>query len=465
MKKKSPRAEEKGLILTVRIDPTIPRRLIGDDVRLAQILTNLLTNAVKYTPKGTITLQIHLKETTQGSVKLYCAVKDTGIGIRDEDKEKLFSEFSRVEGEKTHKIEGTGLGLPITMKCLMLMGSKLEVESELGQGSLFYFYLTQKIADPTPIGDFEKARLDVKNNVEVFHEDFTAPDARILVVDDVDLNLKVFKGLLKRSKMQIETALSGARAIEMIRINRYDCIFMDHQMPEMDGLETLAKLQTDAPERIDGIPIIALTANAIAGAREMYLNEGFSDYLTKPIDGWALMGMLHKWLPKDKIHEAPKASGSMDVMEFLPPDNSSQLQITHAWQKDDTESHKTTVQNTPVSKLEALKNMGIDVKAGLTYAMQDEDFYLELVGDFVSDKDQTSRTLQNAFDERDWKNYEVKVHALKSSAKTIGAMELSEQARVLEFAAGDLDEAVLSEKHGPLIKEYGELVKKIGAIF
>lgn len=454
----TPRAEEKGLILNIKIDPSIPRKLIGDDVRIGQALTNLLTNAVKYTPKGTVTLMIQLKESRRDTVTLYFAVRDTGIGIRDEDKEKLFSEFSRVEGEKTHKIEGTGLGLPITMKCLMLMGSKLEVESKLGEGSCFYFLLSQKIADPSPIGDFEKARTDGKNEVKVFHEDFTAPDARILVVDDVDLNLKVFKGLLKKSKLQIDTALSGARAIELIHHTQYDCIFMDHQMPEMDGIETLEKLKADETARINDVPIIALTANAIAGAREMYLQKGFSDYLTKPIDGWSLLGMLHKWLPKDKIHEMTKTAQSkpQDASQDHPQ-NMIFLEFVPEEETLDGEAAITDIPN----KINTLRTLGIDVETGLGYAMQEEDFYLELVGDFVNDKERMSSVLQDAFDKKDWKNYQINVHALKSTSKTIGATAFSEKARELEFAARDADEKLLTEKHGLLMEQYDELTKRI----
>ncbi|MBO4748854.1 MAG: response regulator, partial [Lachnospiraceae bacterium] len=296
----APRARDKGLSLKYEIDEKLPRKLVGDDVRISQVLANLLTNAVKYTQKGEVTLQVVVEEMAGDHVVLAFAVRDTGIGIKEEHREKLFSEFGRVEEAKTHKLEGTGLGLPISAKCLNLMGSKMEMESTYGVGSNFHFVLEQGVADGTPVGDFEAARLAEDTEMPVFHEDFTARDAHVLVVDDVEMNLKVFKGLLKKSGLQIDTALSGRDAIAMIHQNKYDCIFMDHQMPEMDGIETLAKLREDPEALMEGVPVIALTANAIAGARETYLSQGFSDYLSKPIDGFALSAMLHKWLPKEK---------------------------------------------------------------------------------------------------------------------------------------------------------------------
>lgn len=447
----SPRAEEKGLSLTWDIDENIPRRLIGDDVRIIQVLTNLLTNAVKYTPKGEVSLSISVYKEDEEYVTLLYEVSDTGIGIRDEDKEKLFSEFSRIEGEATHKIEGTGLGLPITMKCLQLMDSTLKLESIYGEGSTFSFKLKQNVADKTPIGDFEKAREHAAVDVEVFHEDFTAPDASILVVDDVDLNLKVFKGLLKRSQMKITTAGSGMKAIELIRNNRYDVIFMDHQMPEMDGIETLEKLLKDPDALIDDVPVIALTANAIAGAREMYLQKGFSDYLTKPVDGWALLGILHKWLPDEKIQEISGANDPAadhdddddDIFEFLPVDA-------------DTDSG-----NNGNERLERLKALCLDTDAALVYAGHSEDFYFELLDDFVKDCDKRSAELNGLFDAQNWGEYEVRVHALKSISKTIGASALSEEAKTLEYAAKDGDVFLLESEHPGLIKHYAALCSAI----
>ncbi len=449
----APRAEEKGLKLTFDIDEKIPRKLYGDDIRIAQVLTNLLTNAVKYTKEGEVILQIRLKETDADGVTLFFAVKDTGIGIREEDQGKMFSEFSRLDGTKTHGIEGTGLGLPITMRCLLLMGSRLEVDSVYGKGSTFSFELRQKVADPSPIGDVNRKWRENVAEVAVFKEDFTAPDARILVVDDVELNLKVFKGLLKKSLLKIDTAAGGAQAIEMIRENPYDCIFMDHQMPGMDGIEALERLKADPDIRIEDTPVIALTANAIAGAREMYLKKGFADYLTKPIDGWQLLGMLHKWLPAAKLHEisgngedVQEKPGSDGIIEFLPKEAAA----------DDTKP--------PATVMERLKALGIDVDAGLRYTMSDEKFYVEILGDYVSNADSIIEELNGYLLNKDWDNYRIRIHSLKSSSKMIGAMKLSGEAMTLEYAARDREISVIESRHEGFIIHYTGLKNEIGSI-
>lgn len=437
----TPRAEEKGLKLNVDIDDKIPRKLYGDDVRISQVLSNLLTNAVKYTQKGEVTFQIKAEKPAKDDVYLIFSIRDTGIGIKEENTQVLFSEFSRIEDSQNRKIEGTGLGLPISMKFLNLMGSQLEVKSVYGEGSVFYFFLTQQVIDPTPIGDFEEAQKELKSDVLVFREDFTAPDARVLVVDDVDMNLKVFKGLLNKSKIQIDTASNGRQAIELITYNRYDCIFMDHQMPEMDGIETLERLKSSTEIDIEGIPIIALTANAITGARDMYLEKGFTDYLTKPVNGWALSGMLHKWLPTDKIIEEED-----EIMEFLP-------EVDELNEDDRLSGLSITI--------DKLATVGVDVKSGLVYAMNDEAFYIELVNDFINDYDDRSEILSQNYSNRDWKNYEINVHSLKSSARTIGIFKLFESAKAMEQAATNRNEALLDSKHGILLDEYRIIVDEL----
>ena len=453
LKMVSPRALEKDLRVNLEIDPDIPRKLIGDDVRLSQVLTNLLTNAVKYTQKGEITFKVRLHKTFPDEVSLLFAVKDTGVGIKEENTEILFSQFSRVEEANAHKIEGTGLGLPISMKFLMMMGSKLEVKSVYGEGSVFYFFITQQIADAEPMGDFEKAKMNIRKEVKVFREDFIAPDAHVLVVDDVEMNLKVFEGLLKKSHLKISTATSGMEAIKLVRDNSFDCIFMDHQMPEMDGIETLKLLKRDPDIKMEGVPVIALTANAISGARELYMKNGFSDYLTKPIDGWKLSEMLHKWLPKDKIIVESDNKSSEDdeeIMEFLPENN-----------EQEAEDSSNNVSGITIEKL---KRTGIDVKSGLKFTMNDESFYLELVNDFLADSKERIAALKDSFMKKDWKNYEVSVHALKSTSKTIGLTGLSEEAKNLEYAARDGKVEQIEAEHDELITHYEGIVKTISEL-
>ena len=439
-----PRARDKGLTVNYDIDRNIPQKLIGDEVRVQQVLTNLLTNAVKYTEKGEVTLEIKIREKHDDKIRLFFAVKDTGMGIKEENIEKLFSEFSRVE-EKTHKIEGTGLGLPITVKCLKLMGSELKVISKVGKGSVFYFELEQQATDSKPIDRFEEYLSDLRPEVEVFREDFTAPDARVLVVDDVEMNLKVFKGLLKTTRMQIDAAQSGFKAINLLKENKYDIVFMDHQMPDMDGIETLEKIRDGKLVDLDKVPFIALTANAIAGAREMYIKSGFADYLTKPVEGRTLSKMLHKWLPQEKIiMEKPGA----EVKETDP---------------EDKKNNRVSDEKQKGSCLKNLEENGIDVKAGMGYAMGDEGFYMELLHDFAGDTEEKKNELSGYLDRSEWANYGIKVHALKSSAKTIGAMSLSEKARELEHAAKNNDVEFIKEKSPEMFSEYetvAEIIKK-----
>ncbi len=294
------RAEEKGLRIRCEIDKKLPVTLHGDDVRIRQVITNLLTNAVKYTKEGEIVLGMYLAE-AGNPAKIRVSVKDTGIGIRKEDQKELFSAFKRVDEKKNRNIEGTGLGLAICVNILELMNSELVLESEYGRGSVFSFILEQDVVNEAPLGEFRVFEEEITRKVEVTNENFTAPDARILVVDDVKLNLTVFAKLLKKSKMKIDTANTGEESLDMIRSQNYDIVFMDHLMPEMDGIETLKKGIEEGIIDTKKVPVIVLTANAIAGARESFISEGFTDYLSKPIDIRQLIEMLIKYLPEEKV--------------------------------------------------------------------------------------------------------------------------------------------------------------------
>ena len=292
------RAQEKGLDISFTLDETLPRIMFGDDVRIKQIVTNLLTNAVKYTPQGGIAMHVAYERRGEGQIALIISVKDTGMGIRKEDMGKLFESFQRLDEEKNRNIEGTGLGMNITMSLLKLMDGEMKVESEYGQGSEFTVTIPQRIVCDEPVGNFEAIRKRREQNLAQKQQTFEAPEASVLVVDDNSMNLTVFKSLLKRTKMRITTADSGSRCLELVQKERYHIIFMDHMMPEMDGIETLHEIRklSDSPN-ID-TPVIVLTANALSGAREGYLKEGFADFLTKPIDGDLLEQTTEKYLPK-----------------------------------------------------------------------------------------------------------------------------------------------------------------------
>lgn len=295
------RAAGKGLKFDVEIDENIPRILKGDEIRIKQCVLNLLTNAVKYTDEGTVSLKIGFHKVDDIRIVLDFTIEDTGAGIKPEDMDNLFSPFARIDEKKNRSIEGTGLGISITKSLLDLMGSELRVSSEYGKGSTFSFGIEQEVINSQTIGEYtKKAQNGGKHSYkELFH----APDANILVVDDIRMNLTVITKLLKRTEMKIDTATSGAQAIEMASQKSYDIIFIDHLMPEMDGIETLKHMKENGGGQ--GPVYVALTANAIAGAREMYLEEGFSDYISKPVQGEHLEKLIMSYLPAEKLLDTP----------------------------------------------------------------------------------------------------------------------------------------------------------------
>lgn len=298
------RADEKGLELYLNIDREIPKCLYGDEVRIKQIITNILTNAVKYTDKGSITLTMGYVKIPMDpdNVLLSVAVEDTGRGIKDEDIDKLFGEFQRIDEKNSRHIEGTGLGMSITRSLLNLMGSDIIVTSEYGKGSNFSFILNQRVIKWEPLGDYEASYKEHLNNIEVYKQKFTAPDAHVLIVDDTPMNITVFKALIKESKIAIDCARDGDTAINLAAKNKYDIMFIDHMMPGKDGIVTLHEIKSFNDALNFETPAICLTANAIQGAREMYIEAGFNDYLTKPIETSELDRMLMEYIPKEKVH-------------------------------------------------------------------------------------------------------------------------------------------------------------------
>lgn len=297
------RATKKGLKFEVEFDKEIPRLLRGDEIRIKQCALNLLTNAVKYTQEGEVRLKIRHRKSSDDRIVLSFEVSDTGVGIRPEDMDNLFSPFMRIDEKKNRSIEGTGLGISITKRLLELMKSDLHVESEYGKGSVFSFEIEQEVLNWEPAGEPERKADGVNKKKAEYKELFHAPEATILVVDDIKMNLTVFTKLLKKTQIQIDTALSGKLAIEMAKDKNYDIIFIDHLMPDMDGIETLEKLKEDNPD--SNAVYIALTANAISGAREMYLNAGFADYISKPVEGPKLEKLIMSYLPPEKLLDTP----------------------------------------------------------------------------------------------------------------------------------------------------------------
>ena len=298
------RATGKPLSIKLEAQPELPTQVYGDELRIKQIVTNLLSNAVKYTKEGGVTLKVYCDWQDDNVIMLHFDVQDTGIGIREEDVEKLFSSFKRLELNKNRNIEGTGLGLNIAKSLVNLMQGTIVVESVYGEGSTFKVAIPQKVLDKTPIGDLEDKSRKKKSDKSANQGTFLAPDATVLVVDDNMMNLAVTKALLKRTKMQLELVESGQQCLDITKTKRFDIILMDHMMPEMDGIETLQKLRGEQDNPNHNTVVIALTANAIAGCREMYLEHGFDDYCSKPIKADALDELLLRHLPSDLVQPA-----------------------------------------------------------------------------------------------------------------------------------------------------------------
>ncbi|MBO6146343.1 MAG: response regulator [Lachnospiraceae bacterium] len=425
-------ANDKGLTFDVNVDPKTPHLLFGDEIRIKQCMTNILSNAVKYTEKGGLTLTVGFEETDDpdgtDSILLTVAVRDTGIGIREEDMEKLFTAFDRLDQVRNKAVKGTGLGMSITKQLLENMGSRLEVESEYEKGSNFHFAVKQQVVKREEIGDLTEAfkKYIPHEGSENKNDTFFAPDADILVTDDTENNLLVVTRLLKRTGIKIDTAESGAKTLELIKKKKYDIIYLDHMMPEMDGIETLHRMKELPDNKNADTPVIVLTANAVSGSREMYMNEGFTDYMTKPVSYLTLKNSLVRYLPEDKIKE--KQPGS--TTDSNPADGSTEEAVSEA--------------------LAAVQ--GIDVSEGIMYS-GDEETLIEVIQGYSRRIDEASGEIENELKELNIKNYTVHVHALKSSSRLIGAKELSEMALDMEntgneyqkaIADGDVDKAAES---------------------
>ena len=415
------RAQEKGLAITFRLAPDMPARLYGDDLRIKQILTNLLTNAVKYTPQGSVELEVFYRKVSEKKLILEASVKDTGMGIKEEDIEKLFEKFQRLDEKKNRNIEGTGLGMNITMSLLELMNGEMKVDSVYQKGSTFTVTIPQDIVEDTPVGSFEEIRNRRRPTAEVGKKSFEAPDAKVLVVDDNAMNLAVFQALLKRTKVKIVTADSGKACLDLVMKEKYQIIFMDHMMPEMDGIETLhaMKMLADCPN--EDTPVIVLTANAITGAKEMYLKEGFVDFLTKPIEGELLEKTVAAYLPPDLIRTG----------EEISEETEGEVPREEKGEEPLTKQEETYLQQ------------GISIRQGLNYAGGNRDVYLDLIEMFLKGKEQQEQRIRELLEKGEIAEYGVLTHGLKGNARMLGADRLADIAFEHEKAgkAGQIEYA------------------------
>ncbi|MBE5889432.1 MAG: response regulator [Lachnospiraceae bacterium] len=294
------RMQEKKLDFSVEVDPMTPECLMGDEIKIKQIVTNFLTNAVKYTDEGSVKLKVYPENRRKDANTAICfEVIDTGRGIKMQDQEVLFHAFERVDQKKNRSIEGTGLGLAIASNFTALMDGEIGVESEYGKGSDFYVKIPQIVTSGVQIGEYSFNQKAPKGERRKHMPCFIAPDVKLLIVDDNEMNLTVASFLLKENQMQITTATGGWQSVELLRQQHFDAVLLDHMMPELDGVDALKIMKAEG--LVVNTPVIALTANAVSGAREKYLEAGFSDYLSKPIVGRDLEKLLMRWLPQDKL--------------------------------------------------------------------------------------------------------------------------------------------------------------------
>ena len=411
------RAEQKDLRFDVNIDENLPKVLYGDGGKVKQIVLNLLTNAVKYTEKGGFTLSVKIESIEDDICNVRISVKDTGIGVRSEDLEKLFTAYERLDEKKNSGIQGTGLGLDISRRFTQLMGGNLWCESVYGEGSEFIFTFKQKIVDPTPIGTF-KERIE-EAPPGFYAPQFIAPGARILVVDDNPMNLTVIKGLLKPTEINITTAASGEECLSIMEKEKFHIVLLDHLMPGMDGIETMGKIKALYPN----VPVYALTANTMPEAEEFYKSKGFLGYIAKPIDSKYLESTIMKHIG-DEIIKKPASDQVQNEPQELPE--------YLGWIKDIE----------VISLDDGIRNSG-----GIAV-------YEHSLKDFYDTIDLNADTIEQALEAGDIRLYTVKVHALKSSARIVGAMELSSLAEQLEDAGKKEDIDFININTPKLLSDY-----------
>ncbi|MBR6237626.1 MAG: response regulator [Lachnospiraceae bacterium] len=541
------RIGEKNLELFVDVDASVPHLLEGDAMRIRQILINLSNNAIKFTQEGIVCIKLACERFSDTALELTYHVTDTGVGIKEEDIEKLFRNFEQIDSKRNRSVEGTGLGLAISKSLCEAMGGSIGVKSEYGKGSDFYFSIPQRILDPSldivikdaqdkyafvindkegmvekfkaemnklsvssgvlesvddykPSGkkdyvffeaesyddklrtfldankgvtgvilvgfdsDFKPDRdnlrvmrrpqttlamLSILNDREEYDEtineadfyrvDFTAPDATALIVDDNLVNITITEGLLESTHIQCTHALSGMEAIELIKENEYDIVFMDHMMPEMDGIEATHIIRETIPAAAN-VPIIALTANVMEGVKDMFISEGMNDFVGKPIEVKTLMSTVRRWIPADKIIESSSAAsltGTTDSAGFRSVLLNDKNIVEYACLDYET-------------AIEVLGNVAL---------------YNRIVEDYYRSGADKAKALDAAYKTEDWQDYTIKVHALKSSSRQIGAMELGDMAERLEKAGHEDDLDTINENHAGLMEKFDILLGKLSGYF
>lgn len=421
------RLQTKPVTFRTEVDGNLPNRLYGDEVRMKQILINLLGNAMKFTQSGSITLTLRHEKIDATHCRLFFSVSDTGIGIKPYDLENIFSSFTQVDTRRNRSVEGTGLGLAICRQLIVMMDGSIQVESEYGKGTTFRFDVLSAVEGWQRLGDAQMAPLERAGTA--FHATFCAPEARALVVDDNEMNLEVAEGILAPYKITVVKAMNGPDALERFAEDTFNIIFMDHMMPVMDGVEAMRRirLMKGGAET----PIVALTANALSGAAAEYKKFGFEAFLAKPIAPKSMENILRRLLPARLIQPI-----------------------------EETAEPQAAISSPSAQTSDVLKD-AIDEESAMKYCMGSRAFLEKMLATFR--KNEKSKPMENFFRAQDWDNYRIVVHSLKGNALTVGALHLSEHAKELEFAARDGRVGEIMEKHGPFMKEYKSILDAIDA--
>ena len=421
--------KKKNLDLYMEIDENLPSILYGDDVRIRQVVNNFLSNAVKYTKRGHVILKISYSRIDEENINLRIDVKDSGIGIQKKDMENLFQNFTRLEEHKNRNIEGTGLGLSLTKRLVDMMHGEVLVESRYGEGSTFTAIIPQKVICEDGIGDMKQIFENYELSVGAMMPVPQFAGVHILVVDDMEMNRIVAKEMLLQTGAIVDVAGSGEEGLTLMKEQHYDLIFMDQMMPDMDGIATFEEMKRMNHQN-KTTPVIAMTANAVKGAKEMYLQHGFADYISKPIFEEKMWKILKRFLA-DKQTEAVEKKNSDGGAE---------------------ENKKSLQERFPY----------LDTEQGMSVCMEDEDFYLKILKVYL--KDEMVDTLQQDYEAGDWAQYQIHVHGLKNVSANIGAMELSGQFKGLEYAIKnhDIPDTVyIRSHHDKVMEAYQELLRRL----
>lgn len=439
------RTEKKHLDIRLNVDEGLPSILVGDEVRIRKMINTLFNNSLKFTREGVITFSAQGEWTDEGEFYLSFSIADTGTGIPEEDLKKINAGFAGLDEDwsSVAGVHGDSLGLGFLKQFIVQMHGEIRVQSVYGSGTMSTIRIPQDVKDAEPIGDLQEAYAREQRELAKPRQFLKAPEAHVLSVDDNDMNLAVVRGLLKRTEIQLDTVADGKECMIYTRRKKYDLIFMDHMMPDPDGISTFHQIRQEADNPNADTPIVALTANAVAGSREEYLNEGFDDYLSKPIVVEKLEQMLQKYLPEEKVffqkEEVARQSGPdwEEILKDMPRENTMGQKAAE-----------------PSSKVPVEQEAFIVKEAGLPYCGNDADMYLEFLQAYYEQGQEYVKKLLSFHEEGDWQNYGIIAHAVKSTSMTIGAVGISEQAKQQELAAKEHNLEELEEHWKPFYQNY-----------